>query len=107
MYELKYEKGVQDISKFFDLQNAVLFGKITPEMIKDHCYNVFKCSTEDSSVGKLYRQIIDQQIDLLFDKIKTNSFEAKTYLAEVFDKCNFHIMRSLRDTDKQIIVEMR
>lgn len=107
LYKLKYEKGVQDISKFFDLQNAVLFEKITPEMIKNHCYNVFKCSTEDSSVGKLYRQIIDQQIDLLFDKIKTNSFEAKTYLTEVFDKCNFHVMRSLRDTDKQIIVEMR
>lgn len=107
LYELKYETGVQDISKFSNLQTAVLSGKITEDMIQKHCYNVFKCSTEDSSVGKLYRQIIDQQIKLLFEKIRTNSFEAKTYLTEVFDKCNFHVMRSLRDTDKQIIVEMR
>ena len=107
LYKLKYTEGVKDISKFADLQNAIKTGKISEEEIKQHAYNVFKCSNEDSSVGKLYKQIIDLKVSELFEKLSNNSFEAKTYLTEVFDKCNFHVMNSLRDTDKQIIVEMR
>ena len=107
LYKLKYENGMQDISKFSNLQAAIFAGKITPEMIKNHAYAVYKCSDQDSSVGKLYKQVIDKQIDDLFDKLKTNSFEAITYLTKVFQKCGFDIMASLRDTDEQIIVEMR
>lgn len=107
LYTLKYEKGLQDISKFSNLQEAICRGEITEEKIKEHAYAVYKCSNEDSSVGKLYKQVIDEKIKDLFEKIKTNSFEAKTYLTEVFDKCGFHVMTSLRDTDKQIIIEMR
>ena len=107
LYELKYTPEMKDISKFADLQNAVKSGKISEEEMKKHVYNIFKCSREDSSVGKLYKQIIDTKISELFEKLKNNSFEAKTYLTEVFDKCKFHVMNSLRDTDQQIIVEMR
>jgi hypothetical protein len=107
LYKLKYTEGVKDISKFADLQNAIKTGKISEEEIKQHAYSIFKCSNEDSSVGKLYKQIIDLKVAELFEKLRNNSFEAKTYLTEVFDKCNFHVMNSLRDTDKQIIVEMR
>lgn len=107
LYELKYENGAQDISKFSNLKAAIDMGKITKEKVKEHTYAVYKCSNEYSSVGKLYKQVIDQKIDELFDKIKTSSYESKTYLTEVFDKCGFHVMTSLRDTDKQIIVEMR
>ena len=107
LYELKYEREVQDISKFSGLQTAIQSGKITEEMMKKHVYSVYKCSDEDSSVGKLYKQVIDQQIHDLFEKLKTTSFEAKTYVTEVFQKCGFDVMKSLRDTDEQIIVEMR
>ncbi len=107
LYKLKYIEGVKDISKFADLQNAIKTAKISEEEIKMHAYNIFKCSSDDSSVGKLYKQIIDLKVSELFEKLKNNSFEAKTYLTEVFDKCKFHVMNSLRDTDRQIIVEMR
>jgi hypothetical protein len=107
LYELKYTPEMKDISKFADLQTAVRSGKISEEEMKGHVYNIFKCSQEDSSIGKLYKQIIDVKISELFEKLKNNSFEAKTYLTEVFDKCKFHVMNSLRDTDQQIIVEMR
>lgn len=107
LYKLKHETGMQDISKFSDLQKAIVSGKITEEMLKKHAYAVYKCSNEDSSVGKLYKNVIDEKIKELFEKMKTNFYEAKTYLTEVFDKCGFHVMTSLRDTDKQIIVEMR
>ncbi|MDE6285084.1 MAG: hypothetical protein K2M17_05000 [Bacilli bacterium] len=107
LYVLKHDKDTQDISKFSDLQKAINNDKITEEMLKEHAYAIYKCSDEDSSIGKLYRQVIDERINELFEKLRTNSFEAKTYLTEVFDKCGLHIMTSLRDTDKQIIIEMR
>lgn len=107
LYKLKYTEGAKDISKFADLQNAIKTGKISEDEIKQHTYNIYKCSDEDSSVGKLYKQIIDLKVSELFEKLRNNSYEAKTYLTVVFDKCNFHVMNSLRDTDKQIIVEMR
>lgn len=107
LYKLKHETGMQDISKFSDLQKAIVSGNITEEMLKEHAYAVYKCSNEDSSVGKLYKNVIDEKVKELFEKLKTNSYEAKTYITEVFDKCGFHVMTSLRDTDKQIIVEMR
>lgn len=107
LYKLKYETGIQDISKFSNLQEAIIRDKITEEMMREHAYAVYKCSDEDSSVGKLYKQVIDDKIKEIFEKLKTNSFEAKTYLTEVFEKCGFHIIKSLRDTDRQIIVEMR
>lgn len=107
LYELKYRPGMNDISKFSNLKTAILAGAITADALKDHAHKIYKCSDDDSSIGKLYRQVIDQMIDTLMDNLKSDGFEAKTYLTEVFDKCYFHVMRSLRDTDKQIIVEMR
>lgn len=107
LYELKYKPGMNDISKFSNLKTAILAGAITADALKDHAHKIYKCSDDDSSIGKLYRQVIDQMIDTLMDNLKSDGFEAKTYLTEVFDKCYFHVMRSLRDTDKQIIVEMR
>ena len=72
-----------------------------------HAYNIYKCSDNDSSVGKIYKQVIDLKIHELFEELKTASFESKTYLTEVLDKCKFHVMNSLRDTDRQVIVELR
>ena len=107
LYELKYEEGIKDISKFADLQKAIKQGKIDENEVKRHACNVYKCTKQDNSIGKLYEQIIDKKVSELFEKLKTNSFEGKAYLTDVFDKCGFHVMNSLRDTDKQIIVEMR
>lgn len=107
LYEFKYTDTVRDISKFADLHNAVISGKLSEEELKMHAYNIYKCSDSDSSVGKIYKQIIDLKIHELFEELKTASFESKTYLTEVLDKCKFHVMNSLRDTDRQVIVELR
>lgn len=107
LYQLKYEKGMQDISKIGDLQNAINKNIITEDIIKQHAYKVYKCSNDDSSVGVLYKQIIDKKVDALFEKLRNNTFEAYTYITEIFDKCDCHVMNSLRDTDQQIIVELK
>ena len=104
-YELQYSIG--DISKYGVLKTALNSNAITADMLKQHAYQIYKCSDTDSSIGKLYRMTIDSMIDKLVNELKTSSIEAKTYLTGAFDRCQFHVMSSLRDTDKQIIVEMR
>ena len=106
-YELQFTAGSEDISKYKDLKHAFQSGIITSEELKQHAYNVYKCSDNDSSIGKLYRETIDRKIDDLFEGIKNGSFDGKMYLTSAFSKCYFHVMQSLRDTDKQIIVEMK
>ena len=104
-YELQYSIG--DVSKYGDLKKALVNGAITADMLKEHAYQVYKCSDNDSSIGKLYRITIDRIIDELVSSLKNGSIEPRTYLTEAFDRCYCHVMSSLRDTDKQIIVEMR
>ena len=106
-YELQFTAGTEDISKYKDLKYAFQNGIITASDLKKHAYYVYKCSDTDSSIGKLYKETIDRKIDDLFDGISNGSFDGKMYLTSAFAKCYFHVMQSLRDTDKQIIVEMK
>ena len=105
VYELQYSVG--DISKFGDLKKALSEELITVDMLKKHAYQIYKCSDNDSSIGKLYRITIDRIIDNLISSLKNGSLESKTYLTTAFDRCYCHVMSSLRDTDKQVIVELR
>ncbi|MCL2301505.1 MAG: hypothetical protein FWC27_15280 [Firmicutes bacterium] len=106
LYLLKHTAGMCDVSKYSNLKAALLAGEITAAELKAHAYGVYKCSDDDRAIGKLYRRTIDQSIDALIDDLKNGSFEANAYLTEVFKRCYFKVMLSLRDTDNQLIVEM-
>ena len=82
-------------------------GAITADMLKKHAYHIYKCSDNDSSIGKLYRIKIDKIIDNLVVSLKNGSIEPRTYLTAAFDRCYCHVMSSLRGTGKQVIVEMK
>lgn len=107
LYQLKYTPEMNDISKFRGLKKAIQTGTISGDELKEHAYGVYKCSENDSSIGKLYKQTIDRMIDSLVDNLGSAGFEGKMYLTQVFDKCYFHVMMSLRDTDKQLLVEVK
>lgn len=106
-YEYELQFSIGDVSKYGDLKKALTVGAITADMLKNHAHHIYKCSDNDSSIGKLYRITIDKIIDNLVMSLKYGSIEPRTYLTEAFDRCYCHVMSSLRDTDKQIIVEMR
>jgi hypothetical protein len=106
-YEYKLQYSVGDISKYGNLKTALSTGLLTADMLKQHVYKIYKCSDSDSSVGKLYRKTIDKIIEELVSSLKSSSIESRAYLTTAFDRCHCHVMSSLRDTDKQIIVEMR
>lgn len=106
-YKFKHLGKNGDITKYSNLKKLLQDGIITADEIKSHVYGVYKCSNQDSSTGKLYRQAVDKMVDELVDKLKHGSYDANLYLTEVFNRCYFHVMTSLRDTDKQLIVEMK
>lgn len=107
LYVLKHTSGMNDVSKYSNLKAALQADKITADELKIHAYGIYKCSDMDSSVGKLYKKTIDKMIDSLVDTLKNGSFDANMYLTQVFNRCYFHVMTSLRDTDKQLIVELK
>jgi len=107
LYLLQFTPNVSNISKYSNLKTALVDEKITAKELKNHAYGVYKCSNDDSAVGKLYRQTIDRLIDQLVDSLKNGSFDGNTYITEIFKHCYFQVMLSLRDTDKQLIVEMQ
>jgi len=107
LYLLKHTPNMEDVSKYSNLKEALNSGKITAGELKKHAYEVYKCSDEDSAVGKLYKQTIDRLIDQLVDDLRNGSFDGKEYITQVFKHCYFPVMLSLRDTDKQLIVEMQ
>ena len=107
LYELQYSEGTNDISKYKDLKYAVQNNIISTSDLKEHAYQIYRCSANDSSIGKLYQDTISRLIDELIENLKNASFEGNMYLTNVFEKCAFHVMQSLRDTDKQILVEMK
>lgn len=106
LYILKKIPDMCDVSKYSNLKNALLADKIPASELKEHIYKIYKCSDTDSSIGRLYKQTIDQNVDLLFDELENSSFDSNMYLTNVFERCYFHVMMSLRDTDRQLIVEM-
>lgn len=106
-YEYELQFSVGDVSKYGDLKKALVNGAITADMLKNHAYHIYKCSDNDSSIGKLYHIKIDKIIDNLVASLKNGSIEPRTYLTAAFDRCYCHVMSSLRDTDKQVIVEMK
>lgn len=106
-YNLIASGSTLNIGLFGGLKEAIIKNEITPEDMKKHMYGVYKCSDQDSSSGKLYRMKIDSMIDNIFSDIVSSSLENNTYILSVMEHLGYHVMRSLRDTDKQIIVEMK
>ena len=86
-YEYELQFSIGDVSKYGDLKKALISGAITADMLKNHAYHIYKCSDNDSSMGKLYRITIDRIIDNLVMSLKNGSIEPRTYLTEAFDSC--------------------
>lgn len=107
VYKLQNSSSTPDVSKYGNLKTALTTQAITSDELKKHAYAVYKCSDDDSSIGKLYRQKIDKIIDDIVEALSYGADDPGDYITKVFDHYNYHVMSSLRDTDRQIIVEMK
>ena len=56
--------------------------------------------------SKIFIKKIELFVDTVFKRIAENSFGSTEYITGGLDYIGFHVMRSLRDTEKNLIVEV-
>lgn len=89
-----------------ELKDAIVANELQATEIKEHLYGIYKCSDGDAQIGKPYKTRIDELVDELFEGIRTTIFDKYEFISSGFEKIGFHIMTSLRDTDKQLSVQL-
>jgi hypothetical protein len=89
-----------------ELKAMIVACELKADEIKEHLYGIYKCSEIDAQIGTPYRLRISELIDELFEGIKTTIFEKNEFISMGFEKIGFHVMTSLRDTDKQLNIQL-
>ena len=88
------------------LKKAIIQGWILRDDVKEHMYRIYGCGDQSfqNARGNQYRTRISQMVDELFDKIINSSFTSRDYITGSLPG---RVMRSLRDTDEELIVELK
>lgn len=75
--------------------------------IKDHLYKIYGCEVNgiEREIGRYYKKRISNIVDVLVKRILENTYEDE-YITSGFHTLGYHVMTSLRDTEKQLIVEL-
>ncbi len=91
-----------------ELKKEILEGLIDPEKVKEELYRIYGCVRDNGSEynkGKIFKSKINESVDIIFERIKSKSLSDE-YITGGLDKIGYHVMNSLRDTDKQLLVEV-
>ena len=91
-----------------ELKKDILEGKIDSEEVKQELYKIYGCVRTDGSdynKGKIFKRKIDESVDVIFERIKEKSLNDE-YITAGLNSIGFHVMNSLRDTEKQLLVEV-
>lgn len=105
-YMYKLEDKYKDLYLLKGLRKAIHERKIDKNEIKMHLYQIYRCESDEQMSGREYKRRIDVLIDSLFDGLLTATFDSQEYITTSFKRLGFRVMTSLRDTDKQLIVEL-
>lgn len=91
-----------------ELKKAVSNGELDPIIIKQQLYKIYGCLDADGFVrpiARIYQKKIEKFVDVIFKRIIDKSV-GEEYITSGFNNLGFHVMQSLRDTEKQLIVEV-
>ena len=91
-----------------ELKKAVENEEIDKEDVKQQMYQIYGCFTDDGNVrniSKIYKKKIDEFVDTIFRRILDKNV-GEEYITGGLNNLGFHVMQSLRDTEKQLIVEV-
>ena len=103
-----YPKSDRKIYMMSELKKDVVEGKINPDEIKEAMYIIYGCVRSDGSEykkGRIFKRKIDNAVDLVFERIREKSVSDE-YITAGLNAIGFHVMNSLRDTEKQLLVEV-
>lgn len=103
-----YPRNTKRIYMMPDLQKAIINNEIDKEEVRNQLYEIYGCILDDGqirNVSKIYKNKIDDFVDTIFSRIAEKSV-GEVYLTQGLNDLGFHVMQSLRDTEKQLIVEV-
>ena len=103
-----YPRSSRRIYMMNELKKDVLEGRIDTEELKKQLYMVYGCVRSDGTEytkGKMFKNKIDSVVDTVFNRIKEKSV-SEDYITSGLNAIGFHVMNSLRDTEKQLLVEV-
>lgn len=103
-----YPKCGHKIYMMPELKKAIENHEINKEEIKQQLCEIYGCFTEDGnirSISKIYKKKIEEFVDIVFQRILEKSI-GEEYITGGLNNIGFHVMQSLRDTEKQLIVEV-
>ena len=104
MYALKDKR--EKIYMMDGLKKAIEKGWIQREEVKQHMYKIYGCGDQEFQIsrGNQYRTKIAKMVDVLFDQITNSAYTKSVYITQGLP---WHVMRSLRDTDDELLVELK
>lgn len=91
-----------------ELQKAIINGEIEPDKVKKQMKEIYGCFTDDGSlrsISSIFIKKIDGFVDTIFKRIVEKNVE-NVYITTGLNSIGFHVMNSLRDTEKNLIVEV-
>ncbi|SKC04037.1 DEAD/DEAH box helicase [Lachnospiraceae bacterium] len=91
-----------------ELKKAVENSEINKEDVRHQMYEIYGCIMEDGqirSISKIYKKKIDEFVETVFRRILDKSV-GEEYITSGLNNLGFHVMNSLRDTEKNLIVEV-
>ena len=107
----QYDPSIQfTVGSLFIMKNikkAIQQGMIRKEVVLDQLLQAYGCKADDDIVdlGNQYRESIEAFVENIFTEITDRNW-ADEKLFEGFTLMGYKIMRSLRDTDEDLIIEL-
>jgi hypothetical protein len=107
-YDVELQYTIGSLHNMKNLQKAIATNSIDNETVKNHLYKAYGCSDGGVYIdlGNQYKVKIDKFIDEIFLKILDRNWTWQDYIINGFEILGYKIMLSLRDTDKQLIIEL-
>ena len=106
--ELQYDNGSLYMAK--NVKLAIENKKINKNDLVNHILRAYRCTYENGIVadlGKQYKSIIENKIDLLFSEILSKEFTNTDKFPDEIEKILGHrVMTSLRDSEDQVKISL-
>ena len=103
--ELQYSVG----SLFFmnNIKKAIVNGLLDKEIVKNHLKNAYGCivDNQNNDLGNQYSEKINSFVEMFFEFVVDKAWENENIFSG-FSAMDYRLMNSLRDTDKQLIIEL-
>jgi hypothetical protein len=104
-YNMNSEKTLFNM---LNIKEAIMTGKINKEKVKEELYESYGCKSDgyDIEIGRQYKDVIDDFVDKIFNKIIERVWGSGEKIIDGFKTMGYPIMNNLRETDEQVLVRL-